>query len=98
MSAQHTPGPWHIGKRAGAEHGAVYGPNGEEVALPLGFFMTEDEAKSNARLIAAAPELLEVLQQVEAMLSDYPDAKRGNSKVHFLIRASRAAIAKATQP
>lgn len=46
---QTTPGNWHLGKRAGADHGAIYGPKGEEIALPLGFFMEDDEAKANAR-------------------------------------------------
>lgn len=57
-----TPGEWHLGKRAGAEYGAIYGSKGEEIALPLGFFMEDDEAKANARAIAAVPVLLEALE------------------------------------
>jgi hypothetical protein len=62
-----TPGNWHLGKRAGADHGAIYGLKGEEIALPLGFFMEDDEAKANARAIAALPALLEAL---EGLLAD----------------------------
>lgn len=66
---QHTPGPWKV------DSGEIYGPstllNGEKYAdmiarIPVecrdGEIITrEDEA--NARLIAAAPELLETLEQ-----------------------------------
>jgi hypothetical protein len=65
---QTTPGDWHLGKRAGADHGAIYGPKGEEIALPLGFFMEDDEAKANARAIAALPALLEALEFVSPWL------------------------------
>lgn len=47
----HTPGPWHIGMRPGP---MVYGQLGEQVADCRGL----DESGYNARLIAAAPELL----------------------------------------
>jgi len=59
-----TPGEWHLGKRAGAEHGAIYGEKGEEVALPLGFFMEDAEAKANARAIASVPALLAAMEDL----------------------------------
>lgn len=65
-----TPESWHIGKRAGAEHGAIYGAKGEEIALPLGFFMDDQEAKANARAIAALPDLLAALEKIESELAD----------------------------
>ncbi len=93
---QITPGDWHLGKRAGADHGAIYGPKGEEVALPLGFFMEEDEAKANARAIAAIPALLEAL---EAMLEAYApfhqqsvNYKGGEEGLHSAVRKTRAAL------
>lgn len=55
----HTPGPWHIGIRPGP---IVYGQQGEQVAnlrLPM---VGADENRANARLIAAAPELMELLE------------------------------------
>lgn len=67
---QITPGDWHLGQRAGADHGAIYGPKGEEVALPLGFFMENYEAKANARAIAALPALIEALEKTFASLED----------------------------
>lgn len=68
-----TTGPWHIGKRAGAEHGAIYGEKGEEIALPLGFFMEASEAKANARAIAALPELLAALERIHANAAESPE-------------------------
>jgi hypothetical protein len=46
------------------------------------------------KLNAVAPELLETLQQIEVWLTSHPDAGRGNSKVHFFLHKTRAAIAK----
>lgn len=53
---KHTQGPWHLGIRAG-ERG-VYGPQGEEVAVTTPMIQNY-EILANARLIAAAPELLD---------------------------------------
>jgi len=92
MEKTHTPRSWHIGKRAGAEHGAIYGPNGEEIALPLGFFMEPDEAKANALLIAAAPELLFAARHVLRILESPKPNKPGGVSRAIL----REAIAKAT--
>lgn len=63
---QITDGEWHIGKRADSEHGAIYGEKGEEIALPLGFFMEDQEAKANARFIAASKKMAEALEAEEA--------------------------------
>lgn len=51
---KHTPGPWHIGMKPGP---IVYGPKGEQVALPEVFLLDREEGMANARFIAAAPEL-----------------------------------------
>ena len=87
----HTPGPWEA--KAPVEHGAhVYGPHGVTVAWcgtnstfkRAGYYsISMEESGANARLIAAAPELLEALI---AMLSNTPDCDH----------VARAAIAKAT--
>jgi hypothetical protein len=56
---QHTPGPWHIGRRAG--NPAIYAQDGAEVAQML--TVTNDDWRDNARLIAAAPDLLAALKE-----------------------------------
>ena len=57
----HTPGPWIV-DAAFDDSGYVRGPRGEYVA---DIELDEDDPvlQANARLIAAAPELLAVLQR-----------------------------------
>jgi hypothetical protein len=72
MNTQHTPGPWHMGMGNGdgsvfAESGRTRLENGGTTLYPIaqvngGWRTTEDEA--NARLIAAAPEMFELLYTV----------------------------------
>jgi hypothetical protein len=50
----YTPGPWHVGKRAG--NPAIYSQDGAEIAEVL--HVTNDDWQGNARLLAAAPDLL----------------------------------------
>lgn len=95
MSAQHTPGPWQNQEMpSGAEsaHGSrvvsfiTYGPdNVADVCDSRG--LSEQEARANARLIAAAPELLEAL-----MLCRFDSLNMSLADLEFC----RAAIAKAT--
>lgn len=97
MSAAHTPGPWVAGLNdvpyAGLdfECWTVDGPDGGICTVDS----SVDEREANARLIAAAPELLEALQELASevataglslALLDRLDAS------HF---KARAAIAKA---
>jgi hypothetical protein len=91
MSTQHTPGPWETDHK---DHDSPY----QNIKINAGFktvctiwiddapehiFNSEQEA--NARLIAAAPDLLEALHG----LLLFPNNPRENNK-------ARAAIAKAT--
>lgn len=75
----HTQGPWHMG--AGNGSGSIFSDNGRTrleiggttlysiAQITRGWDEAEDEA--NARLIAAAPELLEALQSLtHPMASD----------------------------
>ena len=89
-----TPGLWHLGKRAGKR--AIYGEKGEEIALPLGFFMEEEEALANARAIAALPALLDALHSILYAADSPPGASLGEAKLcrHFKDKA-RAALAAA---
>ncbi|MFA6063839.1 MAG: hypothetical protein WC736_14725 [Gallionella sp.] len=88
----HTPGPWAAAdtlSRTGLIN--VYGPGRPlPIAIVTGDYKTEREA--NARLIAAAPELLEALQ---AMLEIY-GPRNGAIERDGPCNYARAAIAKAT--
>lgn len=101
MEMKHTPGPWQAVKN-GVCQSAVQASNGTWITHDAGEELSCNEAEANARLIAAAPELLEALQ---AMLNadlyadgegiwrfDSSDTEDGQSAVS---KAS-AAIAKAT--
>lgn len=90
-----TPGPWYLGKRAGAKR-AIFGDKGAEIALPFDFFIEDDEALANARAIAAVPALLEAL---EAMLEAYApyhqqtvDHRGNEDSLHSSVKKARAAL------
>lgn len=69
--AHHTPGPW---KTQGFENLIVNSPLGNTIVCSPGSDTgTLIEMKSNARLIAAAPELLYALKQLMNMVDfKYP--------------------------
>ncbi len=83
MNTKHTPGPWKYIAWHG-QHG-VHDAMDNDVCETFG-----EDAEANARLIAAAPELLEALMRLDAYHS---------LMVSSVDRqAIRDAIAKATQP
>ena len=51
--SKHAPGPW----KASEDSSAVYDSNGDAVAVIFGPVVSQ-ESDANARLIAAAPDLL----------------------------------------
>jgi 2-oxo-4-hydroxy-4-carboxy--5-ureidoimidazoline (OHCU) decarboxylase len=89
MSTQHTPGPWHI------SGSTIKGPHPKdpqnrlrlvaETVFDKGTWI--DETRANARLIAAAPDLLEALQFVMTAHGEQLDTA---------FAQAHAAIAKAT--
>ena len=85
MSAKHTPGPWEVFECTMGKHPWAYyiGHPMESKQVP------DDEAAVNARLIAAAPELLEELKNAVTLLNavGYVDGD--------IVDAARAVIAKA---
>lgn len=54
----HTPGPWNA-----TPHGSVRDPNGLSIAMADDYGKSQEERAANARLIAAAPALLEALER-----------------------------------
>ena len=109
MNTKHTPGPWYnstanphaVNKDGKGLAIGIATTHGTDDANYSDFFPSTEEAQANARLIAAAPELLEALQ----MLSDtagriaqgaaYIDERGFNMLAHPL-SVALAAIAKAT--
>ncbi len=68
MKTQHTPGPWGNNKWNCQEH--QISANGGTIALVSHSrsLVPENEADANARLIAAAPDLLEALKYLDGEL------------------------------
>lgn len=94
---KHTPGPWtYFYKNKYDEHHVSLPLIGQ--SMRLGLFedgCPTENPEADARLIAAAPDLLEAMQ---AMLSEFNESMTGI--VHdelAVIAKARAAIAKATQ-
>lgn len=110
---KHTPGPWSTNKEAQwydreAPFYEVFDESGLVTGLVKRWSDHEDESHSNARLIAAAPELLEALVQMLA-IHDEPSGfvgKYGKSldeaiaaqqhKIDARLTIARSVIAKAT--
>jgi hypothetical protein len=75
--SKHTPGPWAVFRRDGYSTYIHAINEGDEIntfqvaschsATSRKYFPTRGEAEANARLIAAAPELLEALQAMLRM-------------------------------
>ena len=101
MTEQHTPGPWRIGGHDGKS--AIIYPS------PTGGFQIArvrpnlDGGEANARLIAAAPELLKALETLVRGRPTTPPnhAVLGKDSVAYMnwlvFEAARAAIAKAKE-
>lgn len=73
MSNKHTPGPWRVSDQCATiikrDFRMIGSNEGELIANTAGhpnsgFFPSDEEAIANARLIAAAPDLLEALQHI----------------------------------
>jgi len=60
MKNKHTPQPWRSNDFSSSVYGYIFG---DKQAI-CRVFLDGDECEANARLIAAAPELLEALQGV----------------------------------
>ncbi len=88
--SKHTAGPWRIGMKPGP---MIYGPHGEQVADLRAAMVPTAEGNADARLIAAAPELLAALQAFAAL---YSGDSYTPDEWNAAVRAARAAIRKAT--
>jgi hypothetical protein len=94
MSAQHTPGPWtsYTGTNS------IWADGKRAICIVTGARNHEDQERdANARLIAAAPDLLEALNGVlPYMEAAETEGLVGDEGCHWPVENVRAAIAKAT--
>jgi hypothetical protein len=88
MSTQgkHTPGPWeHDGDE-------ITSTSGDYIATTA-YGVSESQAEANARLIAAAPDLLDALREIAEVP---PESGRYREWMERAQRIAESAIAKAT--
>lgn len=94
--SKHTPGPWRIEFVKDVSSGSVgshiirLGNEWEYLAFHKSG-STPDVEKANAHLIAAAPEMLEALENLLQFVDSIPDITNEHSKM----KAARDAIKKA---
>ena len=94
QNPQHTPGPWTLDGAANTGDLDIVAPRGRIAMLDCEFSAeTEEALTANARLIAAAPDLLAALIE----LSDYVfDEYTASHLLCERAAEARAVIAKAT--
>ena len=96
--SMHTPGPWEIAKEHHPDEPLQYkigtGKDGW-LGLALVFGDTEDEAKANACLISAVPDLLEVAEGLHKALARMIDKHDPDSIEAEWLSHSHEAITKA---
>ena len=101
--SKHTPGPWTYDQGQYADWGCVKDASGFLVAKSVVPYGTDqnacrreriDPCEANARLIAAAPDLLEALETLESMPDERSIHDISNEELAAWEKA-RAAIAKA---
>ncbi len=82
MKTNHTPGPWTIDRLIGRISGGTY-PSIVGFRVPCSQYEHETaEVEANARLIAAAPEMLEALEEIISTL----DSSKAHSAKAELIK------------
>lgn len=88
----HTPGPWEMTPvYPGNPPYTVYSPNGNlGVAANISF-------RNDARLIAAAPDLLKLLKQAEAIMSQLDKPRVGRFWLPNFLAGARYTIALAEE-
>lgn len=85
--AQYTLGPWKL--HIGSDYICISNAKGEDIISDILWPVYDEREMANARLIAAAPELLEALEACEAYY-----AKNGGPRKQW--DNAKAAIAKAS--
>src|SRR5258708_2795590 len=99
QKAKHTPGPWWIGEESEdfGSHTPIHANEWGAVAQVVTEMADQGESAegiANARLIAAAPDLLRALELV--VNSDMAQREEDEGSISTELAHARAAIAKAT--
>ena len=94
MKAKHTPGPWLIAEGDGTFVYALNGQGFNRFDIKVqGQKAPLDEMAANARLIAAAPDMLAACELAERFINPHCDPENMDSRE--AVRVLREAIRKA---
>lgn len=95
MELKHTPGPWEVVPKTG---GAIVTASGVSVGMANKSSFSFGQRLANARLMAAAPQLLEALMLWERIdaLAYTQDFASDMEMYNTAMKATKAAIASAT--
>jgi hypothetical protein len=100
--SKHTPGPWSVNTNKGSDkHELIHWVEADAHAV-CDFYMTRGDgddlrviplpnAEANARLIAAAPELLEALKDIKAEFQRLKQAVMDDEKMPLIAKMRDAA-------
>lgn len=93
-TSKHTPGPWRVEERDRMGLLTIYAPSSNIVVAEIEeHHVSVTDSFADARLIAAAPELLAMLREIVAIAEcDDTDARE---LVMYMTKYVRAALAKA---
>lgn len=97
--SKHTPGPWRAFLNKGVI--GVAPANGQYRAGDIAICSdhdsrrTNEEAMANARLISAAPDMLEALEALHDEIDEYQRINNLGGHDNHVMKQARAAIAKA---
>ena len=92
----HTPGPWRVKHKAKLGWAGVLTQEGDiiaDISVDGQDFRDPEQALNDARLIAAAPDLLRALEEAIRDHDDFEDGRLSGNTVATMY----AAIAKATR-
>lgn len=97
---KHTPGPWTLQTRSSYKYGVFVKAEDQIIAGVGGMEFTPNTNLANARLIAAAPDLLAALEEAHTLLCYCaeeepmgPDQPWDLERVERAIQMARSALA-----
>lgn len=93
MKTSHTPGPWKARIYPYGDHHQVSNKSGQMFIADVLKLDADEQTEANAKLIAAAPDLLEALKDI----IHANDTGMGKSAVRLRIDIAREVIKKATE-
>lgn len=77
QKASHSPGPWVLQKGAFGPSGLIRPQNDDPVCSITGYYNAAGQTIGNARLIAAAPRLLQALERLTSTARTFRNVPSG---------------------